>query len=74
MQNQKATMYFWRTYDQAEIDLVENINGKLSIFEFKSGIKRMKPFPESFKKAYPVNHEITISPSNFFNLLNDFQN
>ncbi len=32
---ESANWYFWRTYDQKEIDLVEERGGKLKAFEFK---------------------------------------
>lgn len=32
---QYANFYFWRTYDQKEIDLIEERDGKLMAFEFK---------------------------------------
>jgi uncharacterized protein len=53
--------FFWRTYDQQEIDLVEEGGGTLHAFEFKwkeSGAR----LPLAFKEAYPnytyqvVNH------------------
>ena len=30
-------MYFWRTYDQKEIDLIEEEEGMLRAYEFKWG-------------------------------------
>lgn len=45
--------YFWRTYDQKEIDLVEiAVAGKISAFEFKWGDKKPK-IPAAFAKNYP---------------------
>jgi predicted AAA+ superfamily ATPase len=44
--------FFWRTYDGQEIDLIEFINGKLSAFECKWGVKKKK-IPGAFQKAYP---------------------
>jgi uncharacterized protein len=35
--------YFWRTYDQKEIDLIEENSGKLFGFEFKWKEKKTKP-------------------------------
>ena len=32
-----ANFYFWRTYDQKEIDLIEERDGKLAAFEYKYG-------------------------------------
>lgn len=44
--------YFWRTYDQQEIDWLETENGNLSAFEFKWKEERVK-IPVAFSKAYP---------------------
>jgi predicted AAA+ superfamily ATPase len=47
-----CNFYFWRTYDQQEIDLVEESGGELSAFEFKWGGKSPK-IPAAFRSAYP---------------------
>ncbi len=44
--------YFWRTYDQQEIDLIEEQNGKLTAFECKWKEQKVK-IPGAFAKAYP---------------------
>lgn len=44
--------YFWRTYDQKEIDLVEDIGGSLSAFEMKWAPTRLSP-PKDWAAAYP---------------------
>jgi len=44
--------YFWRTYDQQEIDWLEMENGSLSAFEFKWKDERAK-VPVAFANAYP---------------------
>jgi len=45
--------YFWRTYDQHEIDLVEDIDGRLTGFECKwSSRARVTP-PKDWTTAYP---------------------
>jgi len=51
-----ASQYFWRTYDGAEIDLVEQIAGKLHGYEFKWRKKRSVPkswleYPNSSYKS-----------------------
>lgn len=46
-----ANRYFWRTYDQKEIDLVEERGGKLFGYEIKWGSKKIKP-PREFIKTY----------------------
>ena len=45
--------YFWRTYDQQEVDLVEIRNKKIQTFEFKYSSKKRPKQPIAFKKAYP---------------------
>ncbi|HKL32910.1 MAG TPA: ATP-binding protein [Tangfeifania sp.] len=45
--------YFWRTYNQKEIDLIEEYNGKLEAFEFKWNQKKMVKPPKDFLLAYP---------------------
>jgi len=47
-----CSYYFWRTYDQQEIDLVEESGERLSAFEFKFGGKIPK-IPAAFAAAYP---------------------
>ena len=44
--------YFWRTYDQQEIDLVEEQNAALSAYAFKWKQEKTK-IPVAFAKAYP---------------------
>ena len=44
--------FFWRTYDQQEIDLIEMENTRLSAFEFKWKEDKAKT-PVAFAKAYP---------------------
>lgn len=51
MQGISANVYFWRTYDQQEIDLVEERDGKLDGFEFKWGGKQVKA-PRVWLKTY----------------------
>lgn len=61
-----ANLYFWRTYDQAEVDLVEEVNGKITAFEFKYNAKKKKvKFPASFVNAYDVTDLRVIHTENF---------
>lgn len=50
--NHFVNSYFWRTYDQQEIDLVEEQNAVLSAYEFKWKQGKAK-IPVAFAKAYP---------------------
>ncbi len=63
-----TTAYFWRTYDGAEIDLIEEYNGLLYVFEFKMKKKRKLKIPESFVKKYNPNDSKIISPENLHEL------
>ncbi len=63
-----ANTYFWRTYDGAEIDLIEEYNGDLSVFEFKVKLKGRNRFPDSFMTKYKPKTIKIISPSNLFEL------
>lgn len=45
--------YFWRTYDQQEIDWVEEREGKLFGYEFKWNPQKQPKIPASWAKAYP---------------------
>ncbi|MDE5947295.1 MAG: ATP-binding protein [Prevotella sp.] len=44
--------YFWRTYDKAEIDLIEEDGMRIDAYEIKAGVKRPS-VPKSFAVAYP---------------------
>ncbi|HBS86756.1 MAG: hypothetical protein A2W91_12060 [Bacteroidetes bacterium GWF2_38_335] len=58
-------MYFWRTYDGAEIDLLEVKNGKLFTFEFKYKAKGKHKLPLSFNENYKSERDILIDKDNF---------
>jgi predicted AAA+ superfamily ATPase len=51
-QRQSVNAYFWRTYDQKEIDLVEEYQGALTGFEIKWKRSRPRP-PKVWQEAYP---------------------
>ena len=62
--------YFWRTYDQKEIDLIEEQGGKLFGFEFKwSGGAIKKATMQEFFDAYLAAELKTISQENFVDFL-----
>ncbi|MDR0670585.1 MAG: ATP-binding protein [Treponema sp.] len=56
--------YFWRTYDQQEIDLVEESGAAVSAFEFKWGNKEPR-IPPAFSKAYPQASYQVINRDNY---------
>ena len=53
-----ASLYFWRTYQQQEIDLIEECNGKIEAFEFKWNPTAKHKIPSEFIKTYQT--EITV--------------
>lgn len=60
--------YFWRTYDQKEIDFIEERGGKLYAFEFKYGDAKAKA-PKQWVNAYPDSEFNIVSPDNFLECL-----
>lgn len=51
-QEELTRFYFWRTYDQQEIDLIEEEGGQLLAYELKWGKKKAK-VPAAWAKTYP---------------------
>jgi len=61
--------YFWRTRQQQEIDLVEEIDGDFNAYEIKWNEKRKVNFYEIFLKAYKPKEINIITPSNYTQFL-----
>ncbi|MEM6298241.1 MAG: ATP-binding protein [Bacteroidota bacterium] len=57
--------YFWRTYDQQEIDWVEDREGKLFAYEFKWNPKKKAKFPKVFQTTYPNSEFQVINTENY---------
>jgi hypothetical protein len=64
-QGVKANYYFWRTYDQQEIDLIEECSGKLHGYEFKYSSRKKAKMPIAFKKTYTEASFMAVNPENF---------
>lgn len=62
--NEYFSRYFWRTYDQREIDYIEEINGVLSGYEFKWKEDRYSP-PKAFLDLYPKTKVTLVTKENF---------
>jgi uncharacterized protein len=61
--------YFWRTYDQKEIDYIEEHSGQLDGYEFKwNKENRFKP-PKSFIDTYENATVKKIDPSNYLEFI-----
>lgn len=56
--------YFWRTYDQKEVDLVEEREGKLYGFEFKINPRKHKA-PKEWLQTYDNAEYVLINQENF---------
>jgi predicted AAA+ superfamily ATPase len=63
-QNQPANFYFWRTYDQKEIDLIEEREGKLIGYEckWKDGVAKA---PSDWLSAYANSSYEVVSKDNY---------
>jgi len=61
--------YFWRTYDQEEIDYLEERDGHLTGFEFKYNPRRRHRFPKSFQDAYPDSELHRVDRGNYWRYL-----
>ena len=58
-----ANTYFWHTYDQKEIDLIEEHRGKLHGYEFKWQSSRLRrATKEEFLNAYPGSELAVVNP------------
>jgi len=61
--------YFWRTYDQKEIDLIEEREGKIYGFEFKWQGKIRPIVEKEFTQAYKGAEVETVNQDNFTDFL-----
>ncbi len=60
----KPNTFFWRTYEQKEIDYVEEIDGKINGFEFKLTDQKWK-IPKDFLESYKDSTAILITKKNY---------
>ena len=64
-----AGHYFWRTTQQQEIDLVEELNGKFTAFECKWNPKAKILIPRTFTENYPGSQTHSATPAQIENYL-----
>lgn len=64
-----GTSYFWRTYSQQEIDLVEEHSGKIHAYEFKWSPSSRTAAPKEWKDAYPDAAFRVIHPGNYLDFV-----
>jgi len=63
--------YFWRTFDQAEVDYIEEYDGALHVFEFKWKTNNKK-VPASLLNSYTVNTTAIVDMDNYGGFIGDF--
>jgi len=63
--NRSANTYFWRTYDQKEIDCIEERGGMLYGYEFKWQGEMRKATRKEFTQAYPNANLMTVARDNY---------
>ncbi len=63
-QGKEAKQYFWRTTQQQEIDLIEEMDDEMSAYEIKSNPKARVRFSQTFVEHYPKAKTATITPQN----------
>ncbi|MCX6272941.1 MAG: ATP-binding protein [Bacteroidetes bacterium] len=59
-----ASLFFWRTYDQQEIDVIEQSGTQLKAFEIKWNDRKTR-IPVAWKNAYPVAEWKVIDRQNY---------
>ncbi len=64
-----ANNYFWRTWDQKEIDWVEEREGKLFGYEFKWSSTKKVPLPEEWLSTYDNAVFEVITPDNYLDFV-----
>ena len=64
-----GSSYFWRTYSQQEIDLVEERDGKLFGYECKWSERKKITAPKDWLVSYPQANFMVITPKNYLDLI-----
>lgn len=62
-------IYFWRTTQQQEIDYLEEMDGKISAYEFKWNEKIKVNFPKTFTENYTISTLKVINKTNYESFL-----
>ena len=67
-ENSSKEFYFWRTYDEQEIDLIEVSGDSIAAFELKWGNK-MPGVPQAFSTAYPQASYQVVNRNNYLEFI-----
>lgn len=57
--------YFWRSYDQQEVDFIEEADGKFTAYEFKYSPNKRAKLPRMFAENYEIAEFKVINRENF---------
>ena len=69
-QNFYGNRYYWRTYDQKEIDYIEEIDGQLHAYEIKSSTQaKTAKIEKTWKSHYPAASFTVIHPDNYLDFV-----
>lgn len=66
---QVVTNHFWRTYDQQELDWLEEQDSQLRAFEFKWSNSKKSKIPRAFAKAYENATFEVITKDNYLDFI-----
>ncbi len=67
--NKRVNYYFWRTYDQQELDLVEEEAGILRGYEFKWNSRKKGRVPGGWKNSYPDAEFNVVNTDNYLDFI-----
>lgn len=67
--NHPANFYFWRTYDQQEIDLIEEREGTLTAYECKWSPNKKISAPKDWRETYKNSEFKLVNQDNYFEYL-----
>ena len=68
-ENIQANTYFWRTYDQQEIDYIEEKDGNFLALECKWSKNKSAKIPKIFMETYPNTTFDTLNPETWYKWL-----
>jgi len=61
--------WFWRTYDQKEVDYIEEEGGRMIAVEFKFKPEEKQRISKEFKDTYPEASFMTVSRDNYWEFI-----
>ncbi|HHH52602.1 MAG TPA: ATP-binding protein [Bacteroidetes bacterium] len=65
----RTQIFFWRTYDKQEVDLIETNGNSINAYEIKYNPNRKVRLPKGFINKYPDANFDVINPQNYIKFL-----